>query len=255
MPALPGEAPAETEARRSDAYFAWQVEENKDWLARMGRDFDVRGKRVLDLGCGHGALSVLMAELGASEVVGIDLEANTINYANRNVATRYPALARSVRFETINIAELEGQYDLVVSKDTFEHVADLQTALDHVYRLLAPGGMLASGFSPLYFSPFGDHGRFHLGGIPWLHAVVPEVFLAKRASRYEGRIVRSAADVGLNKLTKPEFERYIGHQPWNNVEIRCNQGLKRLFELFNILRRFPPFEKYFTVNIYMSARK
>jgi SAM-dependent methyltransferase len=254
IPALPGETADQTNRRRDDAYFAEQIVDNEEWLRRMGRDFNFKGKRVLDLGCGHGALSVLAAKLGASQVVGIDLDVGRVDYANHNVRARLPEFANVVRFEAVDIALHQGEYDMVISKDAFEHIDELQDVLDHIYRLLAPNGVLASGFGPLYYSPFGDHRRFRLG-LPWLHAVMPEPVLARFASWREKRPVRSASDLGLNKLTTPALGRFLAHQPWRRVDARYNQGSKPLFKAFNVLRRVPVVEKYFTVNAYLLAYK
>lgn len=251
---LPGETAAQTSERRDKAYFAWQLSDNDEWLRRMGRDIDFKGKRVLDLGSGHGALSVLTAQRGAAKVVGVDLNEGRVDFANRNVAANFPEFVKVVSFEAKDIARLEGEYDVVVSKDTFEHIDDLEGVLDHIFRLLAPGGVLASGFGPLYYSPFGDHGRFGLG-LPWLPAVIPEAILCAIASRRERRPVRSASDLGLNKLTTPALGKLLAHQPWTDVDIRFNQGSKRLFKLFDRIRKAPMLEKYFTVNAYLLARK
>lgn len=48
-----------------------------EWL----RDLQVKGKRILDYGCGTGILAILAAQLGAAEVVGLDIEAPAIENA------------------------------------------------------------------------------------------------------------------------------------------------------------------------------
>lgn len=250
----PGETAAQTSKRRDEAYFTWQLTDNDEWLRRMGRDINFKGKRVLDVGCGHGALSVLTAQRGASNVVGVDLDEGRIDFANRNVAANFSEFMNVLSFESTEIARLEGEYDVVVSKDTFEHIDDLEDMLNHIFRLLAPGGILAAGFGPLYYSPFGDHGRFGLG-LPWLHAVIPEAILGAVASQRERRPIRGASDLGLNKLTTPALGKFLAHQPWTDVDIRFNQGSKQLFKLFDWIRKTPTLEKYFTVNAYLLARK
>ncbi len=55
-------------------------------MTRMHRDFatrldDVRGLRVLDIGCGHGALSLSLLRKGASYVAGIDISDNYVDEA------------------------------------------------------------------------------------------------------------------------------------------------------------------------------
>ena len=46
-----------------------------DEALRVVEGLDLRGKRVLDIGCGSGAIAVLLArDCGAAEVIGIDVE-------------------------------------------------------------------------------------------------------------------------------------------------------------------------------------
>ena len=96
IPALPGESPAAHKERKRQTYSDDQRENNQEWFKRMNFQIDVTGMRVLDLGCGHGALSVSFAELGAAEVVGIDLDDDRIDFANRNLTKNFPELAPTV---------------------------------------------------------------------------------------------------------------------------------------------------------------
>ena len=172
IPALPGESAADHKERKRQTYFNDQRENNLEWFKRMDFQLDVTGMRVLDLGCGHGALSVSFAERGAAEVVGIDLDDDRIDFANRNLAANFPELAGRVQFRCEDVLRMSEQFDLIVSKDAFEHIDDLGGVIGHLHSMLKPGGYLAPGFSPLFFSPFGDHARYELS-VPWAH-VLPE---------------------------------------------------------------------------------
>jgi 2-polyprenyl-3-methyl-5-hydroxy-6-metoxy-1,4-benzoquinol methylase len=116
---------AETEeyARR---YFEEQFASNAEYWKRFGFQPDWYGKRVLDVGCGHGALSVEIAQAGAT-VLGVDLDEFRIDFANRNLNGRFPELMERVRFRAVNALTLpvDEPFDVIVSKDTFEHVADV----------------------------------------------------------------------------------------------------------------------------------
>lgn len=255
LPPLPGESAAETQDRRDRAYFVEQLEDNQEWLRRVGsiEPLNFAGKRVLEIGCGHGALAIFAAQKGATQVVGLDLDEGRIAFAQRLLAEKYPEYVKSVCFETVDVANFKAPaFDLVVSKDAFEHIDDLPEMLAQIRRLLRPGGILAVGFSPLYYSPFGDHGRFHLG-LPWLHAIIPEGLLARWASYRERRTITGAADLGLNKVTPHEFRQLMASAPWSTLAIRYNQGRNSLFHLFDGLRRIAGLERYFTVNIYALA--
>src|SRR5690606_35666323 len=72
--------------------------------------------KVLDIGCGHGRDSLLFSHLGAREVVGIDLSAESISLAERRRAISHGL--GSVDFQVGDICDSTqhlalGQFDLV----------------------------------------------------------------------------------------------------------------------------------------------
>jgi len=255
IPAEPGESPADLKERRRQAYFDDQRENNLEWFKRMNFQIDVRGMRVLDLGCGHGALSLGFAERGAAQVVGLDLDADRIDFATRNRNTAFPELTERVQFRCEDVMDMNDQFDLIVSKDAFEHIDDLSGVIRHLHSLLKPGGYLAPGFSPLYFSPFGDHARYEVK-IPWAHAVTPEKLLVWWLNQRTDKGVSNSMDLGLNRLTPKGFrEIFADTSAWESVNIQYNRGDNRLFSVFNALRQLPGIEKFFTTSIYAVARK
>ena len=255
IPALPGESAADHKERKRQTYFNDQRENNLEWFKRMDFQLDVTGMRVLDLGCGHGALSISFAERGSAEVVGIDLDDDRIDFANRNLAANFPELAGRVQFRCEDVLRMSEQFDLIVSKDAFEHIDDLGGVIGHLHSMLKPGGYLAPGFSPLFFSPFGDHARYELS-VPWAHAILPERFLVWWLNQRTGKGVSNSMDLGLNRLTPAEFRAIFENSgSWEDVAIQYNRGDNRLFAVFNALRRVEPVEKFFTTSIYAVARK
>ncbi|MGV7852542.1 class I SAM-dependent methyltransferase, partial [Mycobacterium kansasii] len=71
-------------------YFESQSQSNEEYWRRLGTaPPDWTGKRVLDVGCGVGALSIEMAQAGAM-VLGVDLDENLIAFADRNLVQRFP---------------------------------------------------------------------------------------------------------------------------------------------------------------------
>ncbi len=79
------------------------------------------------------------------------------------------------------------------------------------------------------------------------------MLLARWATKSEGRLVQSAADLGLNKLTPSEFRALMRSVQWSTLTVRYNRGGKAMMKLFNVLRRIPGLERYFTVSIYAVA--
>ena len=96
---------------------------------------DVRGKRVLDIGCGEGRFSRLLAGLGA-EVTGIDLTEPLIERA-RSLA---------VGGDTYVVGDAEtldgvsdGSFDVAVSYIVLVDLLDYRASIEAAYRVLRPG--------------------------------------------------------------------------------------------------------------------
>jgi SAM-dependent methyltransferase len=251
LPAHPGESLASLHDRQDSAYFVEQIDESVDWWERMGHEISLTGLRVIDFGCGHGALSLSAAQRGAAAVVGIDLDERRIEFARRYLPEHYPQYAATVRFEARDVAALDeaAGFDVVLSKDAFEHVENLPATIAIMHRLLKPGGRLLVGFSPLFYSPFGDHGRL-APPLPWLPALLPERLVLSLASRRHGVPIRTMADVGLNKLTPAQFRASFPEQQWKVERILYNRSSRRLMPLLDVMRRLPGLERWFTVGIY-----
>ncbi len=98
---------------------------------------------VLDLGCGSGWATRLMAERAThGRVVGIDISDEMIALA-RSTSTQYPqaefqiAGAENLPFET-------GEFTHAFSMESIYYYSDMLTALKEVRRVLAPGGLFAA---------------------------------------------------------------------------------------------------------------
>lgn len=238
------------------AYFERQLTSNQEFWRRFSVEPEFDGLSVLDLGCGQGAMAVRMAQAGAAHVLGVDLDDEAIESARHHLANDYPELASRVEYRNTDVAAVgaDETFDLIVSKDTFEHVADLDGLLPELYRLLKPGGCLYAGFSPLYYSPFGDHDRTGLA-VPWAHAVLPPRITVAWARWRLKEDFRSLLDLGLNGWTPAQYRSAFAKSPFTVEAVAYNRGDKPLMNVLSRARRFAPLEKYCTVSIYAILRR
>jgi SAM-dependent methyltransferase len=119
-----------------------------------------RGKVVLDLGCGEGYGSNLLAEV-SENVTGVDLSPEAIEHAR----TRYPRANLSFLVGDCRRTRLpEHQFDLVVSFEMIEHIAEHEELLREVQRLLKPGGvfLVSSPDKEFYSEAEGFENPFHI---------------------------------------------------------------------------------------------
>ena len=118
-----------------------------DEVARIVAGAPIAGARVLDVGCGLGAIDLLLVErFGAAHVTGIDVEAPLVARA----AARVEAAGLSDRISVRKVSPGpfpfdDGAFDVVFSKDSMIHIPDKPALYADVLRVLAPGGWMAVG--------------------------------------------------------------------------------------------------------------
>jgi 2-polyprenyl-3-methyl-5-hydroxy-6-metoxy-1,4-benzoquinol methylase len=100
-----------------------------EWIAAR-----VAGSRVVDLACGEGYGSAVLAETAAS-VVGVD--ANPEAFEHARLRYRAPNLT----FERGLVETWSGDVDCAVFLQTIEHVAGPDALLAHIRELVSPGGV------------------------------------------------------------------------------------------------------------------
>jgi SAM-dependent methyltransferase len=99
-----------------------------------------KGGRVADVGCGHGASTILMAKaFPASRFVGFDYHQGSIDWARE--AAKREGLGERVSFETASAKDYPGSdYDLVAFFDSLHDMGDPVGIGSHVRRSLGSGG-------------------------------------------------------------------------------------------------------------------
>jgi 2-polyprenyl-3-methyl-5-hydroxy-6-metoxy-1,4-benzoquinol methylase len=141
--------------RRADAHVA-----RYQWA----RQFVRPGDRVLDAACGLGYGSALLADATLAESVrGLDADPWAVAYAREH----YGAARSRLTFDTCDLETLDehapASYDLVVSFETIEHLANPERFVEACRRLLTPGGRLLCSVPNEWVDETGkDPNPFHL---------------------------------------------------------------------------------------------
>ena len=105
---------------------------------------DLAGKSLLDIGCGLGGPSIVLArDMGVARCIAIDVEPSLLQrateYANK------AGLANQIEFHLVEPGPLpfaEHIFDVVFSKDVLIHIADKRAIYAEILRVLHPGGVL-----------------------------------------------------------------------------------------------------------------
>lgn len=117
-----------------------------DEVDRVLSAISLRGKKVLDLGCGSGGITVALVERhGAAAVTGFDVEAPVIERARARAEAR--GLSQCLAFVQARPGPLpfgDQAFDVVFSKDALVHIPDKQCVFAEIFRVLKPGGIFAA---------------------------------------------------------------------------------------------------------------
>ena len=246
--------------RNSEEYHIFWFEHGKsnniEFWSRFGSKPDFNGQTVLDIGCGQGSLCLDMAKGGAKKVVGIDIDEPVIEFARRNLQLQYSEWQSVVSFECCAIDTLpDNTFDVIVCKDTFEHVFDLRGLLGNIRRCLKPGGCLYAGFGPLYYSPTGYHRMPHFG-LPWGHLFVPRSLLLLWNNRGNKDVCQSFFELyGLNELSFTDYETIFAESGLGMISFWVNQSEHFMSRILTLLRKTPILRKYCIHNIYCIMKK
>ncbi len=111
-------------------------------VARVLDGIELRGKTVLDIGCGAGGITAsLVAEHGAAHVTGLDVEPDVCNATRAFMARK----GLTGRVDVVQVVPgplpfAPGSFDIVFSKDSIVHIPDKAALARDVFRVLRPGG-------------------------------------------------------------------------------------------------------------------
>lgn len=205
--------------------YAWRAGQERR-LNLVRRYAPLEGRRVLDAGCGVG-MYVAAFRRFTDTVYGVDLDLERVVQAAGHLPNVQAASVEALPFAS-------GSFDVVLSHEVIEHVANDQAAIAEAVRVLKPGGRLVV-YAPnrLYF--FETHGCFwrgeyRLGNIPlvnWLPNPLRRWF-CPHVRAYTMRDLRRLlhglpVKVVVHTFVYPGFDNVVVRHP------RLGRCLRRIF--------------------------
>jgi ubiquinone/menaquinone biosynthesis C-methylase UbiE len=116
------------------------------------------GMKVLDCGCGPGAISI-----GLAEAVGPNGRVTGVDFAESQIAVAKTRTTPNLTFQVASIYELpfeNNTFDLVFSHALFEHLSDPVRGVNEIQRVLRPegiGGLCSPDWDGFILSPTDEH--------------------------------------------------------------------------------------------------
>ena len=254
-----------------DAYSQWEYDTGKQiFLEHFGAE-GLRGKLLLDVGCGMGGKTVWYAEAGAATVIGVDLESKHARQSARFAAARgQTARVHVAVADAMRLPFADGAFEVVTANDSMEHFADPAAALRELSRVLRPGGRLYLYFTP-YRSPLGSHLYDHVK-IPWCQIVLPRPLLYATLERTvqdeeraqggpdpEARAARRFREIvdyfenHVNGITVRRFGEILAAEP--SLRTRRLRYEPPKFKFLRPLNRVPALREYFAGLVFADLER
>lgn len=117
-----------------------------DWIIKKTEN----SKKILDIGCSQGIVSLLLARKGAN-VTGVDIQSEAIDFANDLLKQKYSDVQGHVRFICSDIMNLtlEEKFNCIIITEVIEHLSNPNEILHKASTMLAPNGIM------IISTPFG----------------------------------------------------------------------------------------------------
>lgn len=173
------------------------------------------GTEVLEIGCGEGGVLSAFAEKGCS-CTGMDLSEGKIENGKKlleeEISRGNVHLFTADIYDEAVMDRFRGRFDLVVLKDTIEHIPDQARVMAHLPVYLKPGGRIFFAFPP-WRMPFGGHQQTavnRMGQLPWIHLLPRGLYgwYLRKVGESPGTLV-SLLEIYDTRISIDRFQRLL----------------------------------------------
>ena len=96
---------------------------------------DLRGRKVLDVGCGKGRFARIVKERNPeAEVWGLDISEEMLRYVPEGITTRAGSMTE--------LPFADGEFDAAYATESLEHAVEIEKAVAEMCRVVKPGGRI-----------------------------------------------------------------------------------------------------------------
>lgn len=214
---------------------AWKADQGQKRATTLQKSYDIRGRRVLEIGCGRGDLALALARDLDCDVTGVDI-CQYAEWSERNSPRLH---LRKIDITAEDFSSL-GTFDFIYAFAVWEHIKHPYNALASAYKLLRPGGRMYMSAN-LYRGPKASH-RYREVFFPWPHLLFSDDVFAEFYEKKHGKVNYPA---WVNKLVAAEYLHYFSSigftvdKTWYNITPIDEPFYQRFAD---VLERYPRFD-------------
>jgi SAM-dependent methyltransferase len=228
------------------------------------------GLKFLEVGSGYGGICKAFANKGC-RVTGIELLAYASDIAKdflkEEIASGQVSIINKNVYDINPDKDLEEKFDIILLKDTIEHIHNQEKFISHIIHFLKPDGVIFFAFPP-WFMPYGGHQQSldhkFLEKLPYFHILPTPIYkgIMKAFGESEGRIA-DTLEVKETQISINRFERIskkAGFAIARRELYLINPSYKYKFganprKQFGIISAIPWFRDFLTTTCYYVLKK
>ena len=171
------------------------------------------GERLLDIGCGWGALVIWAAQHYGVEATGITLSENQYQYARKQIRNAGLEHLCEVRLLDYRDVAEDAPYDKIASVGMFEHVGlkNLPVYFAKIFRLLKPGGLVMN-----HGITHNDTDQYELGSD--IGSFIDEYVFPGGELTHISHVIGEMAEQGLESWDVESLRQHYARTLWNWVD-------------------------------------
>jgi len=204
-------------------YFKQQYNTTEEFIIPFIQQYkNVLGCKFLEVGSGYGGICKAFADAGC-RVTGIELGQMASDISKEFLAE--DILKGTIQIINSNVydinpdKDLPEKFDIILLKDTIEHIHHQEQFVKHIYHFLKPDGVIFFAFPP-WLMPFGGHQQSLnsklLHKLPYFHILPMPIYkgVLKLFGESEGRIA-DVCEVKETQISINRFERITAAAGFN----------------------------------------
>jgi 2-polyprenyl-3-methyl-5-hydroxy-6-metoxy-1,4-benzoquinol methylase len=207
-------------------YFEQQYTNTKKYIVPFIEEvYNLKqGMEVLEIGCGEGGVLKAFVDQGMTGT-GVDLYEFkfklALDYLDEYITAGRITLINNDIYAPELSEQFKNRFDLIILKDTLEHIFDQDKLIGYIRGLLKSSGMIFLAFPP-WRMPYGGHQQMCknkiLANLPWYHLLPSSLYTALLKSfKEDDELIMELLKIKETQISLQRYYRILNEKGFKTI--------------------------------------